>query len=58
MAGSAPTGERDPLRLDHRGQGLLGHPVRLDEAGKIAAFAKFRDAQLDRSARVSQSRSR
>ena len=35
--------------LDDRGQRLLGQPPRLEKAGKIAALAQLRDAQLDRS---------
>ena len=33
--------------LDHRGQRLLGHPARLEEAGEVAALAQLGDAQLD-----------
>jgi hypothetical protein len=42
----------DPLDvglLDHRRQCLLGQPARLEEAGKIAAFAQLRNPQLDRA---------
>ena len=35
--------------LDHRGQRLLGHPPRLQEAGEVAALAQLGDAQLDRA---------
>ena len=35
--------------LDHRGQRLLGHPPRLQEAGEVAALPQLRDAQLDRA---------
>ena len=35
--------------LDHRGQRLLGHPARLEEAREVAALAQLRDAQLDRA---------
>ena len=35
--------------LDHRGQRLLGHPARLQEAREVAALAQLRDAQLDRA---------
>ena len=35
--------------LDHRGQRLLGHPPRLQEAGKVAALPQLGDAQLDRA---------
>jgi hypothetical protein len=35
--------------LDDGGQRLLGKPPRLEKAGKIAALAKLRDTQLDRS---------
>ena len=34
--------------LDHRGQRLLGHAPRLQEAGEVAALAQLGDAQLDR----------
>ena len=34
--------------LDHRGQRLLGHPARLQEAGEVAALAQLGDAQLHR----------
>ena len=44
--------------LDHRGQRLLGHPPRLEEARKVRALAQLGDAQFDRAALVSQSRSR
>ena len=32
--------------LDHRGQGLLGHPAGLQKAGEVAALAHLGDAQL------------
>ena len=35
--------------LDHRGQGLLGHPPRLEEAREVAALAQLGDTQLDRA---------
>ena len=35
--------------LDHRGQRLLGHPARLEEAGEVAALAQLRDTQLNRA---------
>jgi hypothetical protein len=35
--------------LDHRGERLLGHPARLQEAGEVAAAAQLGDAQLDRA---------
>jgi hypothetical protein len=34
--------------LDHRGERLLGHPPRLEEAREVAALAQLGDAQLDR----------
>src|SRR5262249_19671018 len=43
---------RDALHigfLHHRGQGLFGHPARLQEGRKIAALAQLGDAQLDRA---------
>jgi hypothetical protein len=30
--------------LDHRGQGLLGHPSRLEEAREVAALAQLGDS--------------
>src|SRR5207245_7019778 len=35
--------------LDHRGERLLGHPPRLQEAREITAPAQLGDAQLDRT---------
>ena len=35
--------------LDHRGQRLLGHAARLQEAREVAALAQLGDAQLDRA---------
>ena len=35
--------------LDHRGERLLGHPPRLQEAREVAALAQLGDAQLDRA---------
>ena len=35
--------------LDHRGQRLLGHPARLQEAREVAALAQLGDAQLHRA---------
>ena len=35
--------------LDHRGERLLGHPARLQEAREITAPAQLRDAQFDRA---------
>jgi hypothetical protein len=35
--------------LDNGGQRFLGKPPRLEKAGKVAALAKLRDTQLDRS---------
>ena len=35
--------------LDHRGQRLLRHPARLEEAGEVAASPQLRDPQLDGS---------
>ena len=35
--------------LDDRGQRLLGHPARLEEAREVAALAQLGDAQLDRA---------
>ena len=35
--------------LDHRGQRLLGHPARLEEAREVGALAQLGDAQLDRA---------
>ena len=41
---------RDALHigfLDHRGEGLLCHPPRFEEAGEVVALAQLRNAQLD-----------
>jgi hypothetical protein len=41
---------RSPLHiglLDDRGERLLGHPARLQEAGEVAALPELRNAQLD-----------
>ena len=43
---------RDALHigfLDHRGQRLLGHAARLQEAREVAALPQLGDAQLDRA---------
>src|ERR1700760_1625089 len=43
---------RDALHiglLNHRGQRLLGHPARLQEAREVASLAQLGDAQFDRA---------
>src|SRR6201996_7040990 len=35
--------------LDHRGERLLGHPPRLQEAGEVRALAQLGNTQLDRA---------